>query len=302
MSGVVPDLVRRAADRLAAAGVPSPEHDAWALLEHATGRRRSALVTVGAQDPGELPGVDTFEGYVDRRAAREPLQHITGTAYFRHLTLQVGPGVFVPRPETEVVVDAVLQHLAERDRPRVVDLGTGSGAIALAVATERPGSQVFAVEAEPAAYAWAARNCAASTVDLRLGDMADAFEELDGTVDVLVSNPPYIPVGARIRDPEVASHDPAAALWSGADGLDAMRVVERVAARLLRPGGAAVVEHADVQGESAPGVFAGTGRWTGVRDHRDLAGRDRYLTAILSGSPRGRERSERSRGDFRVRG
>jgi release factor glutamine methyltransferase len=112
-----------------------------------------------------------------------------------------------------------------------------------------------------------------------MGDMADAFPDLDGAVDVVVSNPPYIPVGAAVRDPEVATHDPALALWSGADGLDAVRVVEQVAARLLRTGGTVVVEHADLQGVSAPAVFAGTGRWTDVADHRDLAGRDRYLTA-----------------------
>ena len=161
-------------------------------------------------------------------------------AYFRHLALQVGPGVFVPRPETEVVVDAVLAALSGLDRPRVVDLCTGSGAIALAVATEVPASEVHAVELDPAAHSWAARNCAGSTVDLRLGDMATAFPELDGTVDVVVSNPPYIPRGAVVRDPEVATHDPALALWSGEDGLDAMRVVEQVAcpaAAARRPAG-----------------------------------------------------------------
>ena len=199
-------------------------------------------------------------------------------APFRYLDLQVGPGVFVPRPETEVVVDAVLALLAGPGA-RVVDLGTGSGAIALAVAAEAAGSEVFAVEGDPGAHVWAARNCAGSTVELRLGDMAEAFTDLDGSVDVVVSNPPYIPVGAEVRDPEVAAHDPAMALWSGPDGLDAIRVVERVAARLLRPGGAVVVEHADLQGTVAPAVFARTGCWQGVRDHRDLAGRDRYLTA-----------------------
>ncbi|MEO7981640.1 MAG: peptide chain release factor N(5)-glutamine methyltransferase [Sporichthyaceae bacterium] len=262
--------------RLVAAGVPSARHDAESLAAHSLGVLRRDLWRHDEPGPG-------FAAYVGRRAAREPLQHITGTAPFRHLDLQVGPGVFVPRPETEVVVDAVLARLAvlpRAARPRVVDLGTGSGAIALAVATEVAGSDVHAVEADPGAHAWAARNCAGSRVDLRLGDMADAFAELDGTVDVVVSNPPYIPVDAVIRDPEVAAHDPALALWSGDDGLDAMHVVERVAARLLRPGGAVVVEHADVQGESAPAVFAGAGRWDDVRDHQDLAGRDRYLTAV----------------------
>ncbi len=259
--------------RLEAAGVPSARHDAEALAAHSLGIQRVDLWR------HDSPGA-AFGAYVERRAAREPLQHITGLAYFRHLTLRVGPGVFVPRPETEVVVDAVLAALKGTGSPRVVDLCTGSGAIALAVATEVPGSEVHAVEREPAAHAWAVRNCAGSPVDLRLGDMATAFPELDGTVDVVVSNPPYIPLGAVIRDPEVAAHDPAGSLWSGDDGLDAMRVVERVAARLLRPGGRVVAEHADLQGASAPAVFADPARWRDVSDHRDLAGRDRFVTAV----------------------
>lgn len=280
--GAVRDYIRWATDLLAQAGVPSPEHDAWALLEHASGLSVAQLMALQAECPGNVPGAEVFEeNFVVRRAAREPLQHIIGRAYFRHLSLEVGPGVFVPRPETEVVAEAAL--VAARGvtgRPAVVvDLGTGSGAIALSVAEEVPTSQVHAVEADPAAHAWATKNCAGTSVDLRLGDMATAFADLDGTVDVVVSNPPYIPVGAVIRDPEVAAHDPALALWSGADGLDAIRVVESVAARLLRDGGTVVVEHADVQGSSAPAVFDASRRWLDVRDHRDFAGRDRYLTA-----------------------
>jgi release factor glutamine methyltransferase len=289
MSPVVPDLVRWARSRLAAAEVPSPDHDAWALLEHASGLRRAQLVALPAECPGELAWVDEFEAYVDRRAAREPLQHITGLAFFRHLTLEVGPGVFVPRPETEVVAGAAIEAasavLADGRVPVVVDLGTGSAAIALSVADEVTPATVLAVEADAEAHAWALRNCAGSSVQLRLGDMAGAFHDLDGKVDVVVSNPPYIPVGAHIRDAEVAEHDPAAALWSGADGLDAIRVVESVGARLLPAGGVLVVEHADVQGRSAPGVLLDTGRWRDVEDHRDLAGRDRYLTAVRADPP-----------------
>ncbi len=262
----------RATERLALAGVASPRFDAEELAAHSLGVARRDLWS------HDVPGAE-FEAYVGRRAAREPLQHITGQAHFRHLTLAVGPGVFVPRPETEVVVEAALAAARSASSPRVVDLGTGSGAIALAVATEMPGATVHAVEADPVAHAWAARNCAGSSVDLRLGDMAGAFRDLDGTVDVVVSNPPYIPVGASVRDPEVARFDPSLALWSGPDGLDAVRTVEQVAARLLRAGGAVVVEHADLQGASAPAVFRASGRWSDVRDHRDLAGRDRYLTA-----------------------
>jgi release factor glutamine methyltransferase len=271
--------VDEAADRLAAAGVPSPRFDAEELAALALGVDRRALWSV----PSLGGAAPIFAGYVDRRVAREPLQHITGRAFFRHLELAVGPGVFVPRPETELVAEAAIvaarESAAGDAPPVVVDLGTGSGAIALAVATEVPGSRVHAVEADPDAFAWAARNCSGSGVDLRLGDMADSFTDLDGAVDVVVANPPYIPVGAVVRDPEVATHDPSLALWSGADGLDAMRVLEVVAARLLRPGGTVVAEHADLQGSSAPEVFRHTGRWVDVQDHRDLAGRDRYLTA-----------------------
>ena len=267
--------VEAAIDRLAVAGVPSPRFDAEELAAHALGVERRALWSATS-----LAGsAGTFAAYVDRRAAREPLQHITGRAYFRHLELAVGPGVFVPRPETEVVAGAAIDAARAVADPVVVDLGTGSGAIALAVATELPGSRVHAVEADPDAFAWAARNCSGSGIDLRQGDMADAFPDLDGTVDVVVSNPPYIPLGALIRDPEVANHDPSLALWSGVDGLDAMRVVEVVAARLLRPGGTLVAEHADLQGSSAPEVFRDTGRWADVHDHHDLARRDRYVIA-----------------------
>jgi release factor glutamine methyltransferase len=274
-SGELRAALDAAVDRLAVAGVPSPRFDAEELAAHALGVERPALWS--AVSLGDAAGA--FAAYVDRRAAREPLQHITGRAFFRHLELAVGPGVFVPRPETELVAGAAIDAARATADPVVVDLGTGSGAIALAVATELPGSRVYAVEADPDAFAWAARNCSGSGIDLRQGDMADAFPDLDGTVDVVVSNPPYIPVGALIRDPEVATHDPSLALWSGVDGLDAMRVVEVVAARLLRPGGTLVAEHADLQGSSAPEVFRHTGRWVDVHDHHDLARRDRYVIA-----------------------
>jgi release factor glutamine methyltransferase len=275
----VAGLVRWATTALADAGVPSPEHDAWALLEHATGLSRSQLLARRSPDVGD------FTAYVERRAAREPLQHITGRAYFRHLCLAVGPGVFVPRPETELVAGAAIDAAREVTGrpPVVVDLGTGSGAVALAVLDEVPAARVLAVEADPDAFRWAERNCAGTDVDLRLGDMAEAFPDLDGKVDVVVSNPPYIPLGAHIRDVEVSGHDPAPALWSGPDGLDAMRVVEAVAARLLLVGGLVVAEHADLQGRDAPAVFQTTGAWVEVADHRDLAGRDRYLTARRRG-------------------
>jgi release factor glutamine methyltransferase len=276
-------VLRAAARRLADAGVPSPEHDAAELLAHVLGVSRSALVVRDVGPEAEA----RFEELLRRREAREPLQHLTGVAGFRYLELAVGPGVFVPRPETELLagwaVGRAQEVVAAGATPVVVDLCTGAGAIALSVTTEVPAARVHAVELDEQACDWAARNLAGSGVDLRQGDMADAFADLDGRVHVVVSNPPYIPLAAfESVAAEARDHDPALALWSGEDGLDAMRVVERVAARLLVPGGVVGAEHADLQGDSAPGVFARTGRWADVRDHRDLAGRPRFLTARLA--------------------
>lgn len=276
--------MREAEGRLRAAGVASPGHDARELLAHVLGTTRSGLVLV---DEVDERAAARFAELVDRRAAREPLQHLTGTAAFRYAEIAVGPGVFVPRPETEALagwgVDRAREVLAEGRVPVVVDLCTGSGAMALSLAREVPGTQVHAVELSEHAYGWASRNLEGSGVDLRLGDMADAFPELDGTVDVIVCNPPYIPLEAyESVEAEARDHDPDLALWSGEDGLDAMRVLERVGARLLRPGGVLGAEHAEVQAESAPAVFAATGRWSDVRDNPDLAGRPRFVTARLA--------------------
>lgn len=271
-------LVRDAAARLAEAGVASPEHDAAELLAHVLGTTRGRLPLVDAVGPADEAAYDAL---VERRSAREPLQHLTGTTSFRHVDLAVGPGVFCPRPETELLAGWAIEHAGPG--AVVVDLCTGSGAIARSVVDEAPGAEVHAVELDPAAHAWAERNLAGTAVDLRLGDMADAFADLDGCVDVVVCNPPYVPLEAYDGvAPEARDHDPALALWSGDDGLDAMRVLERVAARLLRPGGVVGAEHADVQGASAVSVLAATGRWRDVRDHRDLAGRPRFVTARLA--------------------
>jgi release factor glutamine methyltransferase len=280
------DLLKQAAGRLQAAGVASPDHDALAMLAHVLGRPRGSV-----SPQAEVPASDVaaFQRLVERRAAREPLQHLTGTAGFRYADVAVGPGVFVPRPETEVLAGWAVDRArdveqAESRAAVVVDLCTGSGAIALSLASEVPTAEVHAVELDEAAYGWAERNLTGSAVDLRPGDMAEAFRDLDGRVDVVVSNPPYIPLEAfESVTPEVRDHDPALALWSGEDGLDAMRVVERVAGRLLRPGGLVGVEHAEVQGESAPALFAASGRWVEVRDNDDLAGRARFVTARRRG-------------------
>lgn len=273
----VRQAVRRATRVLAAAGVPSPRHDAEALAAHVLGVGRGELVRHDTLD------VAAFDTLVARRAAREPLQHLTGRAAFRHIEVQVGPGVFVPRPETEVTTGAAVEVARMLDRPLVVDLYAGSGAIALAVANEVPDAEVHAVEAEDSAIAWLRRNVAGTRVVAHHADVQRCLLEFTGTVDVVVANPPYVPLGAEVRDPEVALHDPAVALWSGPDGLDAMRVLERTAARLLRPGGYLFAEHADVQGRAAPAVFADPGRWEDVSDHADFAGRPRYLSARRTG-------------------
>lgn len=260
---------------LGEAGVASPRVDAELLMAHVTGVPRSLLLV--AARPNDLQRRSYLE-LVAARARRVPLQHLTGSAAFRFVDLEVGPGVFVPRPETEVLAGWAIEQAGAIDNPRVVDLCTGSGAIALSIVGEVPGAQVHAVELDEPAFGWAQRNLSGSGVDLRLGDAAVAFDDLDGQVDVVVSNPPYIPLDAwESVVPEVRDHDPSLSLWSGDDGLDAMRMIESVAWRLLRPGGAVGVEHADAQGESAPAVFGS--RWSDVRDHPDLAGRPRFVTA-----------------------
>jgi release factor glutamine methyltransferase len=232
--------------------------------------------------------VPAFEALVGRRAEREPLQHLTGSAYFRHEVVPVGPGVFVPRPETEVMtgwaVSRLQQLVAAGHRPLVVELCAGSAAISKALVEEAPGTRVHAVEISEDAARWAVRNLAGTDVQLHVEDMAEALHELDGTVDLVIANPPYIPLDAfESVTPEVRDHDPAIALFSGADGLDAMRVVAEVAARLLVDGGLACAEHAEVQEESAPAVFVATGSFTTVHDHRDLSGRPRFVTAVRVG-------------------
>lgn len=269
-------LVAEATQTLADAGVPSPRVDAELLLAHVTGVPR-AMVTGTFVDARQR---EVYAEMVAARARRVPLQHITGAAAFRYVDLEVGPGVFVPRPETEVVAGWAIDRAKALEAPVVVDLCTGSGAIALSVVHEVPGARVHAVELDEKALQWAHHNLDGSGVDLRGGDMADAFGDLDGTVDVVVSNPPYIPLEAwESVTAEVRDHDPSLALWSGDDGLDAMRVLERTAHRLLKPGGVVCAEHADAQGESAPEVFVATGRWDDVRDHPDLTGRARFVTA-----------------------
>jgi len=271
--------------RLEAAGVPSPRVDAELLAAHVLllgrGELAARALAGGLIDD---PDATAFSELIVRRAAREPLQHLTGIAHFRSLTLRVGPGVFVPRPETELVAQFAIDALAAvaASEPLAVDLGTGSGAIAIALATEVPHSRVVAVELSPDALVWARQNASASAarnLTLVLGDLATALPELDGRVDVVVSNPPYIPTGAVPRDPEVRLHDPELALYGGGDGLDAVRALDATALRLLRPGGTLVIEHGELQGEAVAGLLRASG-WRTVATHPDLTGRPRATTAI----------------------
>ncbi len=278
-------MLAQATATLRSAGVESPEQDARVLLAHVCGIEplRLPLLDSVADDQ-----VVRFEKLIKERAARVPLQHLTGRAYFRYLELEVGPGVFVPRPETEVMtgwaIDQLRPMIMNKRMPLVVELCAGSGAIAKAIATELTGTKVHAVELSEDAAAYASRNLADVPVWLHVEDMADALPELDGTVDLVIANPPYIPweayesVAVEARD-----HDPTVALFSGLDGLDAVRVLVGVAARLLHPAGLLCFEHADQQGESAPAVVRASGTFVGVRDNRDLSGRPRFVTAVRSG-------------------
>jgi len=284
----VREVVRAASRDLTAAGIEQADVDAVALvahLLHATTGEVHKLMVLGAEAPA---GLEALAALVAERVRRVPLQHLTGRAAFRHLELSVGPGVFVPRPETEMVADLavpLLLDLADRERraPVVVDLCTGSGALALSLKHEVPAASVHAVELSDLAHAWAVRNRddLGLDVEMVLGDATTAFAELEGEVDVVVSNPPYIPVGAVPNDPEVRDHDPDVALYGGsADGLRIPLEVAARAARLLRPGGVLLMEHADVQGRSLPAALRGSGAWTGVEDHPDLAGRPRVTRAV----------------------
>lgn len=285
MTILIRTVRERAAAELAAAGVPDPMVDAELLLGHILGLGRGEVqarialdVDIAAED------ASTFQELITRRATREPLQHLTGRAPFRNLYLAVGPGVFVPRPETEQVAQFAIDVLqaAAVPVPIAVDLGTGSGAIAIAMATEVSRARVFAIERSPEAFDWAQRNVAesgAENLELTLGDLSDAFGELDGTVAVVISNPPYVPTDAVPRDPEVRLFDPAIALYGGEDGLDIVRAVSRTGLRLLHPGGTLVIEHGELQGAALRELLTADG-WRAPATHPDFLGRDRATTAL----------------------
>ncbi|MEV7573101.1 peptide chain release factor N(5)-glutamine methyltransferase [Pseudarthrobacter sp. NPDC089323] len=262
------------------AGVPSPRVDAELLADHllkvGLGRLRAMML-------GDAPAPEGYAELVAERAGRVPLQHITGVAHFRYLELAVGPGVFIPRPETESVAQLVIDHVKGMPSPRIVDLGTGSGAIAGSIAHEVPGAEVHAVEYSPLAHAWAAKNLAPLGVHLVLGDLRTALPELNGTFDVVVSNPPYIPAEAIPNEPEVALHDPPEALYGGgADGMELPTAAAASAARLLRPGGFFVMEHAEVQAGWIAAMMGRAGMWRNITTHMDLNHKERATSAVLA--------------------
>lgn len=270
-----------AVQHLRLAGVATPRVDAELLLAHVLGvprGRAQVLALAGSALPPRA--ASDYRDLVLRRGRREPLQHLTGVAAFRGIDLLVGRGVFVPRPETEILVEHALRSLPE-GRARVVDLGTGSGAIALSIAAERPAVDVVGVERSRDALPWVRRNAdrlGLPNARVVEGDLADAVPEWNGTVDVVVSNPPYVPDGMVPRDPEVDRFDPPVALYGGPDGLDPMRAVAASARRLLRAGGTLAVEHGELQGDAVRALFGSPG-WMDAATHPDLTGRDRVTTA-----------------------
>lgn len=272
--------IEAAAARLAAAGVASPRIDAELLAAHVAGVERSRLMFLG--DPGQGFG-PAYDELVAARSRRVPLQHLIGTAPFGPLTLEVGPGVFIPRPETEALLEwACAQQLPSN--PLIIDLCTGSGALALALAAHRPDARVLAVENSPAALEFARRNAVGTRVEVLDADVTTPglLPELDAQVDLLVSNPPYIPDTADL-EPEVAEHDPAQALFGGPDGMAVIRPIVTLAARWLRAGAPCAVEHDDTTPEPTVAAFANDGHFDEITARRDLAGRPRFVTATRVG-------------------
>jgi release factor glutamine methyltransferase len=297
------DVLVDAQRRFSSAGIASPDVDAAEIVAFVLGCERNRLFM---HEPMESDARVRVERLVTRRLSRVPLQHILGTAGFRRMNVRVGPGVFIPRPETELVVEAAIRHVkAESDRT-AVDLCSGSGAIALAIATEVDGVRVVGVEVSAEALVWADVNHVAATdlltqqqsevtfieADGRtVADPGEPLADMAGRVAVVTCNPPYIPDAMVPREPEVREHEPALALFGGPDGMDLVRPLAETAARLLRPGGLLVMEHADVQGEDAgglgvPGILraamsdAHEPLWRDVRDRTDLAGRPRFTMAV----------------------
>lgn len=283
-SGTIRPSLRRAIDdaaaTLAEAGIDSARWDAEQLAAHLAGTDRGRLPLL------ESPGADFLARYRDVVAARSrrvPLQHLLGTAAFGPVLLHVGPGVFIPRPETEALLEwATAQQLSPQ--PVIVDLCTGSGALAVALAHHWPGAQIVAIDNCDAALEYARRNARGTEIELLRADVTELVDEpglladLDGRVDLVVANPPYVPDDA-VLDPEVAQHDPRHAVFGGPDGMAVIAPLVRLAGRLLRPGGFIGVEHDDTTSAQTMDLFARTAAFDDIQARRDLTGRPRFVTA-----------------------
>lgn len=275
----VRSVLRAARSALAAAGVASPQADSELLLAHVLGCHRNRLLAGGELSRAEQV---EFDRLLTERGAGRPVQHLTGRAPFRRLELRVGPGVFIPRPETELLPELAAAELARAEL--VADLCAGSGAIGLSVAQEHPGVQVVAVERSTAALAWLNRNAAEQELPnfaVVAGDIADPalLDQQAGRFDVVLSNPPYVPTRLRKRlGPEVA-FDPAEAVFAGEDGLALLPALVAAAARLLRPGGLLAFEHDESQRAAAAELLGATGLWHAIAASEDLTGRDRFTAA-----------------------
>jgi release factor glutamine methyltransferase len=276
------EFLRNGKEQLSAAGYP--EVDAEHLLAHVLGISRmdlhnplaveNAIVAIGDTTLIE----ENFWKLLDRRCAHEPLQYLTGIAYFRYLEIEVGPGVLVPRPESELLVEAALGEIQKRTGPiSVIDLGAGSGALTLAIATEAPHAHIIAVERDPAAAQWLRKNVARISEDVRIIE-EDVSTALVGVkCDVVIANPPYIPNKQELpRD--VAEHEPAVALFGGTDGMEVPRRFILAASRLLKSGGFLAIEHHESHSEAI--AQAMDSEYLEIKLHKDLAGRPRFTTGV----------------------
>lgn len=293
MAQPIAALLAEARAKLEAAGIPQAATDAELLLAHVLGKSRGELklAQLSGDSLSDFELLERYRALLDRRADnREPLQHLTGVAYFRYLELAVGPGVFVPRPETESLVELGLAFLRTQparggERPLVFDLGTGSGAIALSIAGEFPEARVVAIEKTPEAHRWAEQNMRALNpegVQLLLGDYLEPLTDLDvhrSAVSLVLANPPYIPESAVPRDPEVHRYDPAEALYGGVDGLDLVRVISQRSRDWLHQGGQLIMEHGEAQGEAIRAILLDDG-YQAVQTLPDLTRRDRFTSGI----------------------
>ena len=280
---LISEALELATDKFSAAGISSSSVDAELLgcfiLE--IDRSELTLLAIGNQSFPESKLPEFLEA-VQRREKREPLQHITGFAPFRHLELEVGPGVFIPRPETEQLVELAMEKIQSVSNPLIVDLCSGSGAIAISLSTELDSSTVYAVELSKEAFEYLTRNFQKYGLDIRKlknENLTTALDELQGKVHLVVSNPPYIPDAAVPIDLEVKLHDPSAALYGGEDGLDVIREISTRALYLLSPGGYLVLEHANTQAPAIGELLLSQG-WQEIVSSQDLTGKNRMISAV----------------------